>query len=176
MIDTVDMELTEELFPGQDAKMAGLPAPPELQFVFEVRFDLGTAQEVGVVAGGERRVIPIVGGVFTGPGIRGRVLNGGADWQLVRADGSAELDARYTLETDSGSLIYVSNRGMRNGPPEVLAKLRAGEAVDPSTYYFRAVPTFETSAPELTWLCHSVFLCSGERQARQAILRFWRVL
>lgn len=160
--------------PGANAAIA--PAPPGLQFAFEARVDLSTVQEIGKTASGERRVIPIVGGTFEGPGIKGRVLNGGADWQIVRADGFAELDARYTLETDSGALIYVSNQGMRHGSPEVLAKLRAGETVDPTTYYFRATPKFETSAAELQWLSKSIFVCTGARLANQVILKFWRVL
>ena len=156
---------------------AAAPNPPALEFAFEVRVDLGPPQEFGIAsAGAEHRVIPITGGVFAGPAIQGRVLSGGADWQIVRPDGSAELDARYTLETDSGALICVSNQGLRNGPPEVLAKLRAGEPVDPSAYYFRAVPKFEVSAPELRWLSRSLFICTGQRRARQVILNFWKVL
>ena len=152
------------------------PRAPALEFAFEARVDLGKVLEVGKVAQGERRVIPIVGGTFEGPGVKGRVLNGGADWQIVRADGFAELDARYTLETESGALIYVSNQGMRHGPPDVLAKIKAGEPVDPNSYYFRAAPKFETSAPELQWLARSIFVCTAERLANQVVLRFWRVL
>lgn len=103
------------------------------------------------------------------------MLSGGADWQIVYPDGSIHLDARYTLETDSGALIYVVNQGMRNGPPDVMARLRAGEAVDPSSYYFRAVPRFEVSAPELQWLTRSIFVCAAERRASAVLLRFWRV-
>ena len=161
-----------ESFTCGEAKTA-----PALQFAFEARVDLGPVQEIGKVAPGvQRRVIPIVGGTFSGPGLSGRVLSGGADWQIVRPDGSAELDARYTLQTDSGALIYVSNQGLRNGPPEVLAKLKAGEPVDPSAYYFRATPKFEVSAPELQWLARAIFICTGERRANQVILKFWRVL
>ena len=81
---------------------------PELKFAFEACVDLGTPLEIGFLpSGSERRVIPILGGTFEGPSIRGRVLPGGADWQLVHANGSAELDARYTLQTDTGALISV---------------------------------------------------------------------
>ena len=149
---------------------------PELKFVFEVRADLGAPLKIGILpSGGERRVIPVLGGTFEGPSLRGRVLPGGADWQIVHANGSAELDARYTLQTDAGALISVFNRGIRTGPPEVLAKLRAGERVPASSYYFRAVPTFETGERGLQWLCNSIYLCSGERLASQVILRFWQV-
>ena len=149
---------------------------PELKFLFEARVALGTPVEIGVLpSGNERRVIPILGGTFEGPLLRGHVLPGGADWQIVHADGSAELDARYTLQTDTGALILVFNRGVRRGPPEVLAKLRAGEPVPAASYYFRSVPQFETSDPSLQWLCGSIFLCSGERLPEQVILRFWEV-
>ena len=149
---------------------------PELKFVFEACVDLGAPLEIGILpSGGERRVIPILGGTFEGPSIRGRVLPGGADWQIVHADESAELDARYTLQTDTGALIAVFNRGVRSGPREVLAKVRAGERVPAASYYFRAVPKFETGDPRLRWLCGSIFVCSGERLAAQVILRFWEV-
>ena len=149
---------------------------PELKFVFEARVNLGTPLEIGVLpSGSERRVIPIVGGTFEGPAMRGCVLPGGADWQIVHADGSAELDARYTLQTDTGALISVFNQGVRNGPPDVLAKLRAGKRVPATSYYFRAVPKFETGDPQLQWLCRSIFLSSGERSANQVILRLWQV-
>lgn len=167
------IEVAENFSCGVGSKLA-----PSLEFAFEARLDLGPVQEVGNLAqGAGRRVIPIIGGTFAGPGgLSGRVLSGGADWQIVRADGSAELDARYTLQTDSGALIYVSNQGVRNGPPEVLARLRAGERVDPSAYYFRATPKFEASAPELLWLMRFIFVCTGERLAHQVILTFWRIL
>ena len=149
---------------------------PELKFVFEACVDLGTPLEIGILpSGSERRVIPILGGTFEGPAMRGRVLPGGADWQIVHANGSAELDARYTLQTDTGALISVFNRGVRRGPPEVLASLRAGQPVPAASYYFRAVPKFETGDPRLQWLCGSIFVCSGERLATQVILRFWEV-
>lgn len=154
----------------------GAKTAPGLEFAFEARVDLGPVQEIGRIPGGERRVIPITGGTFEGPGLKGRVLNLGADWQVVRADGLAELDARYTLQTESGALISVWNQGMRHGPPEVLARLRAGEPVDVASYYFRATPRFETSAPELQWLARSIFICTGERRANQVVLQFWRVL
>jgi hypothetical protein len=149
---------------------------PELKFVFEARVDLGAPLEIGILpSGSERRVIPILGGTFEGPSVRGRVLPGGADWQIVHANGSAELDARYTLQTDTGALISVFNRGVRSGPREVLARLRAGEPVPAASYYFRAMPKFETGDPDLQWLCESIFVCSGERLATQVILRFWEV-
>lgn len=153
---------------------------PELEFAFEARVDLGPVIEVGRVPQGERRIIPIVGGTFEGPGLdaagfRGRVLNHGADWQIVRPDGLTEIDTRYALETEAGSVVYVVNRGIRHGPPEVMARLRAGQPVDPSEYYFRTVPAFETAAPELTWMMRSIFLATAARESSRVLIRFWRV-
>ena len=104
------------------------------------------------------------------------MLPGGADWQLIREDGLTEADARYTIETDRGSLVYVQNRGLRHAAPDVMKRLLAGEPVDPSLVYFKTVPTFETAAPDLQWLTRSVFIGSGERQPTAVIIRFWRVI
>ena len=107
--------------------------------------------------------------------MRGRVLPGGADWQIVREDGLGELDTRYTLETDDRKLIYVQNAGIRHASPEVTAKLMKGEPVDPSLVYFRTVPKFETSAPELAWLMRSIFVGTGERYPADVVIRFWKL-
>jgi hypothetical protein len=148
---------------------------PELAFAFEARVQVGPPMDVGPVPGGRRRIIPILGGTFEGSGIRGRVLPGGADWQIVRADGLGELDTRYTLETDDGKLIYVQNAGIRHASPEVTARLMKGEPVDPSQVYFRTVPKFETSAPDLAWLMRSIFVGTGERYPADVLMRFWKL-
>ena len=148
---------------------------PQLEFAFEVRAQLGPPLDFGPVPGGRRRIVQILGGTFEGSGMKGRVLPGGADWQIVRADGLAELDTRYTLETDDGKLIYVQNPGTRHAPPEVTAKLMAGLPVDPSLVYFRTAPRFETSAPELVWLMRSIFVGTGERHPADVVLRFWKL-
>jgi len=148
---------------------------PELEYVMEARVTIGAALEIGATPHGERRIIPITGGTFEGAGLRGRVVPGGADWQIVRPDLATELEARYTLETEAGGLIYVVNRGVRHGSAEVLRKLREGVAVAKSEYYFRTTPVFETAVPELQWLTRSVFVCDAERFADHVALRFWRV-
>jgi hypothetical protein len=152
-----------------------IPAP-ELQLAFEARVQVGPPMELGAVAHGRRRIVPILGGVFEGPAIKGVVLAGGADWQVIRGDGVAELDTRYTLQTDAGSLVYVQNRGIRHAPPDVMQKLLAGEAVDPSLVYFGTSPVFETAAPELQWLTRTVFVGTGERHPLAVVIRFWRLL
>jgi hypothetical protein len=148
---------------------------PELALALEVRVQVGAPLDVGPLPAGRRRIIPILSGTFEGSGIRGRVLPGGADWQIVRADGVAELDTRYTLETDDGKLIYVQNHGIRHASPEVTARLMKGEPVDPALVYFRSSPRFETSAPELAWLMRSIFVGVGERYPADVVLRFWKL-
>lgn len=108
--------------------------------------------------------------------MRGRVLPGGADWQTIDADGVSRLDARYALETDGGALIAVRSRGVRHAPPDVMARLHAGEAVDPALVYFKTTAMFETAAADLQWLTRSVFVGTGERRPLEAIIRFWQVV
>jgi hypothetical protein len=151
------------------------PQPPKLTLALTLRVQVGPPMELGEVPRGRRRIIPILGGTFEGPSFRGKVLAGGADWQIVRADGLAELDTRYALQTEQGSLIYIQNAGMRHAPPDLTKKLLAGEAVDPAQVYFKTVPTFETSAPELQWLTRAIFVGSGERYPSEVIIRVWKV-
>jgi hypothetical protein len=162
------------------AASASAPAQdPKLEFVFELTAQVSPPDKVSTPAG-ERRIVPITGGTFSGPGyggvaIQGKVLPGGADFQVIHPDGFSEIEARYIIETDQGERIYVTNRGMRHAPPDVMAKLNAGEAVDPKLVYFRAIPTFETDAPRLRWLTRSIFITSGERYPDGVRIRFYRV-
>jgi Protein of unknown function (DUF3237) len=149
--------------------------PPKLTLAFTIHVQVGPPTELGQVPRGRRRIIPILGGTFEGPNIRGKVVPGGADWQIVRADGLAELDTRYLLQTDSGQLIYIQNAGIRHAPPDVTKKLLAEEPVDPSQVYFKTIPTFETSAPELQWLTRSIFIGTGERNPTEVVIRVWKV-
>jgi hypothetical protein len=123
-------------------------------------------QKLGAVPHGARVIAPITGGTFEGPRLRGKVLSGGGgDWTLLRSDGVLELDLRVTLEADDGALIYMTSFGLRHGPPEALAALARGESVDPSTYYFRTTPRFETSAPRYAFLNRLIAVASGDRRA-----------
>jgi hypothetical protein len=153
------------------------PEPPGLEFAFEVRAQVADPLVVGELPNGTRRIIDILGGTVEGPDISGKILPGGADWQMIRReDGFTDVDARYTIETDSGSVIYVQNIGIRHAPPEVMRRLNTGETVDQSEIYFRAVPKFETGDPELEWLMRSIFVCTGERYPNGVIIRFFRLL
>jgi uncharacterized protein DUF3237 len=160
---------------GLQGTQSVAPQSPPLTYAMTLHVQVGNPTEFGQVPRGRRRVIPILGGTFAGPNIRGKVLPGGADWQIVRADGLAELDTRYTLQTDNGSLIYIQNAGIRHASPEITKKLLAGERVDPSQVYFKTVPTFETSAPELQWLTRAIFIGVGERQPNDVTIHVWKV-
>ena len=103
-----------------------------LEFAFEVRAEVADPTVIGQTPNGTRRIVNILGGTFEGPKLKGKLLPGGADWQIIREDGFTEVDARYTLQTDTGHLIYVSNVGMRHAPPDVMKRLNAGETVDQS--------------------------------------------
>ena len=147
-----------------------------LEPLLRAEITLAPPQELGETPLGRRRVIPITGGSFRGEKLSGRVLPGGADWQLIRADGVAELDARYTLETVDGALIYVRNFGYRHGPADVIRKLAAGEPVDPSRYYMRTTPRFETSAERYRWLNGVICVATGARRAAAVELEVYEVL
>ena len=143
---------------------------PDLTHVFTAHVDVGVPLDLGPVSTGRRRIVPILGGSVTGPRLDAAILPGGADWQIVRADGTAEVVARYTLRAGDGTLISVVNKGLRRGPPEVLARLAAGEALDPSAYYFRASPVFEAARGPHAWLMDHIFVATGERREKQVVI------
>jgi Protein of unknown function (DUF3237) len=149
-----------------------LPAP-RLEFIFAAHVTVGEARDLGDIDKGRRRVVPITGGTFSGPEVRGTVLPGGADWQIIRGDGVAELEARYTLQSEDGALIEVCNLARRHGPPEVMA-LAAGLRVDPTSYYFRGATFFETSAQRYTWLTRHIVVCTGHREPSVVKVEFYR--
>ena len=151
------------------------PVPPRLAFVYAMEAALGPVIPIGATPDGTRRIIPILSGTIVGPDIRARVLGGGSDWQLLRADGVTVADATYAAETDDGAIIQIRNRGLRHGPAEVMARLAAGESVDPSAYYFRAAPQFIAPAGRYDWLNASIFVCTGARYAASIRLEVWRV-
>ncbi|GAB1617577.1 DUF3237 domain-containing protein [Pseudomonas kermanshahensis] len=141
--------------------------PPPLKLEPLARFSVDLVApiwELGATSGqGKRRIIPITGGHFEGPRLKGTILNNGADWQVVTPEGVAIIDTRYLLQTDDGALIYLRTEGYRFGPPEVMKKVAAGEDVDPSLYQFRITMHFETSAPQYAWLNRTVGVGSAMR-------------
>ena len=147
----------------------------KLSPLMHVEVTLEPVRDLGDTPLGRRRIIGITGGRFAGPRLSGRILPGGADWQVIRSDGVACLDARYTLETDDGALIYVNNKGYRHGPRQVIERLARGEEVYPALYYMRATPWFETSAARYAWLNRTVCVASGARRAAAVELDFFEV-
>src|SRR5436305_1642004 len=113
--------------------------------MFRIRCEVANILDVGAAPFGHRRVVNLLGGTVTGVKLCGRVVPGGADWQIMAADGALDIHARYTIESDAGALIQVDSRGVRNGPHDVMARLGRGEDVDPLLYYFRTVMRFETA-------------------------------
>lgn len=149
--------------------------PPTLELLAHLTVEVGEPIEVGATAGGLRRVIPITGGTVYGPTLSGRVLAGGADYQQVRPEGVAELDARYVLQLDDGTRVFVVNRALRRASPEVTARLLRGEPVDPALVYFRCSPRFEAPAGRWRWLMDSIFVGTGVRRPYHVEMRFYRV-
>jgi hypothetical protein len=127
--------------------------------------ELDEPQPIGETPFGGRRIVYVKSGEFSGPRFKGDVLPGGGDWVLVRKDGVTQLDVRITLRTEDGALIFVTYRGVSNIPPELRKRILNGETVDPSEYYFRTTPYFETAAEKYAWLNKLVTVGVGKRTA-----------
>jgi hypothetical protein len=149
---------------------------PRLTRVYRLEAALGQPLDLGDRPHGHRRIVPLTGGTFTGPELRGKLLPGAsADWQTVLPDGTALGDIRYTLQTDAGELLYVQSRGVRHGRAEVLARLARGEDVDASEYTFRTSTQIEAAARELDWLNKGMFISVGGRQTGGVIYETYLV-
>ncbi len=156
--------------------MSNLLPDPSLTRVYRLEATVGEPLDLGDVAQGRRRIVPLTGGTFNGPELTGTLLPAvSADWQLVLPDGTALGDIRYTLQTDGGALLYVQSRGVRHGSADVLARLARGEDVDPSQYTFRTSTQIETAAPALDWLNKGVFISVGARQPDRVIYETYLV-
>jgi len=152
-----------------------LVAPvPGLEPAFTVDARLGPLEDHGVTRAGHRRVVPIAGGRVVGL-FDAEILPGGADWQVVRPDGTVEIDTRYSARTPAGEYVHFRTSGVRSGPPDVLAALLRGEDVDPASYYFRVAVYLETSAPRLDFLERSIFVASAVRGADSVTYTAYRV-
>jgi hypothetical protein len=143
----------------------GRPADITSRPLMTVKIIAAPLQKLGAVPYGVRTFVPVAGGDFEGPRLRGRILPGGGDWLLLRSDGVLELDLRITLETDDHALIYMTFQGLRHGSPD-----------DPARYYFRTVPRFETSAEAYTFLNRIVAVGVGETRPDGAVHRIDEIL
>jgi uncharacterized protein DUF3237 len=138
---------------------------PHLALVCRLEATVGDPQDVVQISAGQRRIVALTGGTFSGPEPRGTLLPAAsADWQIILPDGTTLGDVRYTLKTEPGDLLYVQSRGVRHGPPEVLERLGRGGDVDASEYTFRTSATIETGADSLHWLNKGIFISVGGRQ------------
>jgi len=149
---------------------------PRLSKVYRLEATLGQPLDLGDIVQGHRRIVPLSGGKFTGPELKGELLPGSsADWQIVLPDGTALGDVRYTLQTDGGDLLYVQSRSVRHGTVEVLARLARGQDVDASEYTFRTSTQIETAAADLDWMNRGIFISVGGRQAAAVIYETYLV-
>ena len=143
---------------------------PQLEFALQLKVTLGDSYDVGDTQHGQRIVIPITGGTFEGPAIKGTIINGGADYQLAnKALNRTELEAIYSIKTDDGVYIHVRNRGIISS---------GKDAQGNPTFYFKAAPQFEAPADsKYAWLNNSLFVCAPDftQQFKGIVLNVWRV-
>jgi hypothetical protein len=156
--------------------MSALLPDPSLTRVYHLEATLGEPLDLGEIAAGRRRIVPLTGGTFAGPELNGTLLPGSsADWQTVLPDGTALGDIRYTLQTDNGALLYVQSHSVRHGSADVLERLAQGENVDASEYTFRTSTQIETAAPALDWLNTGIFISVGGRRPGAVIYETYLV-
>jgi len=147
------------------------------EFLFEIDLQVTPPQALGVTPLGDRRIVTVTSGTFEGPKLKGNVVpNSGGDWLLFRSDGVVQLDVRVTLQTDDDALIYLAYRGVRDASPEVAERLARGDAVDPSEYYFRTTPYFETASEKYGWLNRIIAVAIGDRRATGPCYRVYKIL
>lgn len=148
--------------------------PPDVQPFCTLQVDLAPIMDLGPGRAGQRRIIPIVGGRVTGR-LSGTILDVGADWQTVTADGVAELDARYAFRTDDGALVEIVNKGYRYGPPDVMEQLASGVPTPPESYSMRSTARLESGHPDYRWLNRMVFVGTGARDANAVQIDLYSV-
>lgn len=147
---------------------------PELQSerLCTMEINLGRSDAVGAGPLGIRTVANLDSGTVSGPKLNGKFLQSGADWALVRPDGVVQLDVRATIQTEDDAIIYVRYEGFIRAEAETMGRLLGGEAVDPSEYYMRTAPFFETGAEQYAWLNSVVSVGLGSLDAANGIVRY----
>jgi hypothetical protein len=150
-------------------------APLPLDLMFSARIEVGKPIEQGLVDGRRQRFIPITGGRVSGPKLSGVVLPGGGDWQTILPGGLTQIMARYALQAEDGTVIAITNPGVRTATAEVVERLSKGEDVDPSLYYFRTTPVFEVASGPFDWLRRHVFIGRGIRRPDHVLMEVYRV-
>lgn len=148
---------------------------PALEHVCSLSVELGPIREMGPGRAGVRRIIPIVGGLVTGPKLSGTILNLGADWQTIFNNGVAELDTRYAMSTDDGATIEIVNYGFRHGPQHVLDAIARGDEVSPDQYYMRTHARLETGDERYEWVNRTLFVGIGARKQQSVLIQLYAV-
>lgn len=155
--------------------VAATPTAPALEYAFTATVQVAPAIEQGQVGGGRKRFIAITGGKVEGPMLTGEVLPGGGDWQIIEGGGLTQIEARYFLKAADGTVIEVTNPGVRVADPAVIEKLSRGEDVSPDAYYFRTTPRFSVSDGRHGWLRRAVFVARGVRRPDKVLIEFYVV-
>ena len=155
--------------------MSAMPPPPPLLPMTQVICEVGPLVSLGSAKHGERRFVPLGGGTVRGPELNGTLVEGGVDWQVLRADGVLEIAAHYVIRADDGGLIEVQSDGLRHGPDDVMARLARGEPVGRDEYFFRTLVRFTTGAPAWRHLNRVMALAVGQREASRVMLDFYRI-
>jgi hypothetical protein len=151
--------------------------PPSLEHLCDLAVTISAPVEVGQTPAGLRRMIPITGGTVTGPRVNGKVLAGGADFQLILGGGTqAHLDARYVIELDDGCRVFVHNTALRVASLENSQRIMNGQPVNPDEVYFRCQPKLEATTAQWAWLSESQFIGVGRRAPDGVFMSFYRVL
>lgn len=154
----------------------GPAAPaPSLEYAFTATITLAPPVEQGTIDSGRQRFIAITGGTVDGPLLHGIVLSGGGDWQTILPGGLTRIEARYFLKADDGTVIEVTNPGVRTASPAVIDSLAKGEIVDPGAYYFRTTPTFRVAPGKHDWLNRHAFIARGIRRPDRVEIDFYKV-
>jgi hypothetical protein len=149
----------------------------QTRHLFTITIEVPRVVDLGATPNGQRRIATVSGGTFQGERLNGTIHpSPGGDWLLLRPDGVLVLDVRLTLETGDEQLIYMTYRGVRHGPADVMARLNRGEAVDPATYYFRTTPVFETASAKYEWLNRIVAVATGRRETTGPVYEVHEVL
>jgi len=149
---------------------------PKLDWVTDLTVELDPILAMGPGRAGIRRIIPIVGGTMSGPKLQGKILNIGADWQTIFANGLAELDTRYVLETHDGATIEICNFGFRHGPKDVIEAIGRGEDVAPDSYYMRTHARMETGDSRYQWVNRQLFVGVGARKEQSVLMRLYALM
>jgi len=157
-----------------DDPASALPLPA-LAWMARIECAVAPLVSLGESEGRERRFVPLGEGRVQGPGLQGRLIAGGVDWQWRQADGYLEIQAHYAVRTDDGAVVEVRSEGLRDGPPQVLAALARGEPVPPSAYRFRTFVRFTTGAAAWAHLNRTMALAVGAREASCVRLDLYRV-